>query len=239
MIDMIGVAAVSFDPLIVGAMVARRPWLGWILRASFRCMRRGLVWAEKMGAASRGAGGVYRFSAENNGTKTPGTAVVISLIWQLSSSAPLSIASGCASDFQTYASYYWPGFGNSIHPPAKQPLYLDCLDPPGALVGERRQPFWPSASVVRAVFSCSIEIDAIGGGPKGLCSPWFSELWEDHFRRSRNRRQQHRWRWHRRVIRSPTNAPGGIKKASKEERVAWRVWRILFPSGPINKIALV
>src|SRR5450631_2956962 len=105
MIDMIGVGPFITIPLIVGAMGGPQAMLGWILGAFF-AVCDGLVWAE-LGAAFPGAGGSYRYLSEIYGPKTLGRLLSFLFIWQLSFSAPLSIASGCIG-FSQYASYYWP-----------------------------------------------------------------------------------------------------------------------------------
>jgi APA family basic amino acid/polyamine antiporter len=106
MIDMIGVGPFITIPLIVGAMGGPQAMLGWILGAFF-AVCDGLVWAE-LGAAFPGAGGSYRYLSEIYGSKALGRLLSFLFIWQLSFSAPLSIASGCIG-FSQYASYYWPG----------------------------------------------------------------------------------------------------------------------------------
>ena len=106
MIDMIGVGPFITIPLIVGAMGGPQAMLGWILGAFF-AVCDGLVWAE-LGAAFPGAGGSYRYLNEIYGPKKLGRLLSFLFIWQLSFSAPLSIASGCIGLSQ-YASYFWPG----------------------------------------------------------------------------------------------------------------------------------
>jgi basic amino acid/polyamine antiporter, APA family len=106
MIDMIGVGPFITIPLIVGAMGGPQAMLGWILGAGF-AICDGLVWAE-LGAAMPGSGGSYRYLREIYGPKRLGRLVSFLFIWQLSFSAPLSIASG-AIGLAGYASYFWPG----------------------------------------------------------------------------------------------------------------------------------
>jgi basic amino acid/polyamine antiporter, APA family len=106
MIDMIGVGPFITIPLIVGAMGGPQAMLGWILGAFF-AVCDGLVWAE-LGAAFPGAGGSYRYLSEIYGPRGLGRLLSFLFIWQLSFSAPLSIASGCIG-FSQYASYLWPG----------------------------------------------------------------------------------------------------------------------------------
>src|SRR5678809_1400871 len=106
MIDMIGVGPFITLPLIVGAMGGPQAMLGWVLGALL-AVCDGLVWAE-LGAAMPGSGGSYRYLKEIYGPQKLGRLISFLFIWQLSFSAPLSIASGCVG-FARYASYYWHG----------------------------------------------------------------------------------------------------------------------------------
>jgi len=109
MIDMIGVGPFITIPLIVSAMGGPQAMLGWILGAIF-AMCDGLVWAE-LGAALPGSGGSYRYLREIYGPNRLGRLVSFLFIWQLSFSAPLSIASGSIG-LAGYASYFWPALQN-------------------------------------------------------------------------------------------------------------------------------
>src|ERR1700736_942380 len=106
MIDMIGVGPFITIPLIVSAMGGPQAMLGWILGAIF-AMCDGLVWAE-LGAAMPGSGGSYRYLREIYGSRRLGRLISFLFIWQLSFSAPLSVASG-GIRLAGYASYFWPG----------------------------------------------------------------------------------------------------------------------------------
>src|SRR5271157_2588980 len=106
MIDMIGVGPFTTIPLIVSAAGGPQAMLGWILGAIF-ALCDGLVWAE-LGAAMPGAGGSYRYLKEIYGPRTLGRLLSFLFIWQISFSAPLSIASGCIG-LAHYAGYLWPG----------------------------------------------------------------------------------------------------------------------------------
>ena len=106
MIDMIGVGPFITMPLILTAMGGPQAMLGWLLGAFF-AICDGLVWAE-LGAAMPGSGGSYRYLREIYGSKSLGRLISFLFIWQLSFSAPLSIASGCIG-LAGYASYFWPG----------------------------------------------------------------------------------------------------------------------------------
>jgi amino acid transporter len=105
MIDMIGVGPFITIPLMVTAMGGPQAMLGWVLGAVF-AVCDGLVWAE-LGAALPGAGGSYRYLAEIYGPRTLGRMVSFLFVWQLSFSAPLSIASG-AIGLASYAGVLLP-----------------------------------------------------------------------------------------------------------------------------------
>src|SRR2546422_8006169 len=109
MIDMIGVGPFITIPLIVSAMGGPQAMLGWILGAVF-AMCDGLVWAE-LGAAMPRSGGSYRYLREIYGANKLGRLISFLFIWQLSFSAPLSIASGSIG-LAGYASYFWPALQN-------------------------------------------------------------------------------------------------------------------------------
>src|SRR5436309_15449079 len=102
MIDMIGVGPFITMPLVVAAMGGPQALLGWIVGAVL-AICDGLVWAE-LGAAMPGAGGSYVYLREIYGPKRLGKLVSFLFIWQLSFSAPLSIASG-AIGFAKYTAY--------------------------------------------------------------------------------------------------------------------------------------
>ena len=106
MIDMIGVGPFITMPLVVAAMGGPQALLGWIVGALL-AVCDGLVTAE-LSAALPGSGGSYRYLREIYGPKKWGRLISFLFIWQLSFSAPLSIASGCIG-LAGYAAYYWPG----------------------------------------------------------------------------------------------------------------------------------
>jgi basic amino acid/polyamine antiporter, APA family len=106
MIDMIGVGPFITIPLVVSAMGGPQAMLGWVCGALL-AICDGLVWAE-LGAAMPGSGGSYWYLREIYGPKRLGKLVSFLFIWQLSFSAPLSVASG-AIGFSGYASYLLPG----------------------------------------------------------------------------------------------------------------------------------
>jgi amino acid transporter len=83
--------------------------LGWILGAGL-ALCDGLVWAE-LGAAMPEAGGSYAFLRTiyggQDGRGGAGRFIAFLFIFQLTFSAPLSVASGCIGLSQ-YAAYLWP-----------------------------------------------------------------------------------------------------------------------------------
>ncbi len=105
MIDMIGVGPFITMPLIISAMGGPQAMVGWVLGAVF-AMCDGMIWAE-LGAAMPGSGGSYRYLREMFGANRLGRLLAFLFIWQLSFSAPLSIASGCIGLAQ-YSTYLWP-----------------------------------------------------------------------------------------------------------------------------------
>ncbi len=110
MIDMIGVGPFITIPLIVAAMGGPQAMLGWVLGAVF-AICDGLIWAE-LGAAMPGSGGSYRYLREMFGPDRLGRFLAFLFIWQLTFSAPLSIASGCLG-FAHYGTYLWPGLDHT------------------------------------------------------------------------------------------------------------------------------
>src|SRR2546430_2612370 len=109
MIDMIGVGPFITIPLIIAAMGGPQAMVGWILGAVL-VVCDGLVWAE-LGAALPGSGGSYRYLTEIYGPRKLGHLMSFLFIWQLTFSAPLSIASGSIGLAQ-YATYIFPRLGH-------------------------------------------------------------------------------------------------------------------------------
>ncbi len=131
MIDMIGVGPFITIPLIISAAGGPQAMLGWICGALF-ALCDGLVWAE-LGAAMPQAGGSYFYLKEIYGPKKWGRLLSFLFIWQLSFSAPLSIASGCIG-LGDYASFIWPALNRTLLErtfhlavPALGPLELSIL----------------------------------------------------------------------------------------------------------------
>ncbi|HEY6192224.1 MAG TPA: APC family permease [Bacteroidota bacterium] len=108
MIDMIGVGPFITIPLIVAAMGGPQAMLGWVCGALL-VICDGLVWAE-LGAAMPGSGGSYGYLKEIYNPDSAGKLMAFLFIWQLTFSAPLSIASGCIGLAQ-YSEYLVPGLG--------------------------------------------------------------------------------------------------------------------------------
>ncbi len=138
MIDMIGVGPFITIPLIVTAMGGPQAMLGWVLGALL-AVCDGLVWAE-LGAAMPGSGGSYRYLKEIYGPQKLGRVVSFLFVWQLSFSAPLSIATG-AVGLSQYASYFWPGLERvwaartlSLHLPLLGQLQVTCVAMPATVL---------------------------------------------------------------------------------------------------------
>src|ERR1700683_1430705 len=90
MIDMIGVGPFITMPLVLSAMGGPQALLGWVLGALL-AVCDGLVSAE-LGAALPSSGGSYRYLREIYGPQRWGRLISFLFIWQVSFSAPLSIA---------------------------------------------------------------------------------------------------------------------------------------------------
>ncbi|HEX8286012.1 MAG TPA: amino acid permease [Pyrinomonadaceae bacterium] len=111
MIDMIGVGPFITIPLIIAAMNGPQAMIGWVVGAVL-VVCDGLVWAE-LGAAMPGTGGTYRYLGEIYGKGRLGRLMSFLFIWQLTFSAPLSIASGCIG-FAMYAAYAFPALDTRL-----------------------------------------------------------------------------------------------------------------------------
>src|SRR5467141_1651557 len=105
MIDIIGVGPFITIPLIIAAMGGPQAMLGWIFGAVLS-MCDGLVWAE-LGAALPASGGSYRYLKAIYDPARLGKLMAFLFVWQLTFSAPLSIASGCIGLAQ-YAGFLFP-----------------------------------------------------------------------------------------------------------------------------------
>ena len=106
MLEMIGVGPFITLPLVIAAAGLRLSVWAWVLGAVI-AMADGLVWAE-LGAAFPRAGGSYAFLREIYGPQRAGNWLSFLYVWQLSFSAPLSIASGCIG-LSSFLAWFWPG----------------------------------------------------------------------------------------------------------------------------------
>src|ERR1700728_4865553 len=138
MIDMIGVGPFITMPLVLGAMGGPQAMLGWIAGALL-AVCDGLVSAE-LGSMFPGSGGSYRYLSEIYGPRKWGRLISFLFIWQLSFSAPLSIASGCIG-LAGYAAYYWPSLETvysmhtaAVHIPWAGPLQVSGVVTQGTAV---------------------------------------------------------------------------------------------------------
>jgi amino acid transporter len=110
MLEMIGVGPFITLPLVIAAAGYRLSVWAWILGAAI-AIADGLVWAE-LGAAFPRAGGSYAFLREIYGKDRAGNWLSFLFVWQLSFSAPFSIASGCIG-LSGFLAWFWPGLENS------------------------------------------------------------------------------------------------------------------------------
>jgi amino acid transporter len=105
MLNMIGVGPFLTIPLILASMHGPQAMLGWLIGAAV-AICDGLVWAE-LGAAMPDTGGPYRYLLEAYGPQSFGRLMRFLFLWQIVSTAPLSVASG-AVGFAQYAKFLWP-----------------------------------------------------------------------------------------------------------------------------------
>src|ERR1700747_2910502 len=138
MIDMIGVGPFITMPLVIAAMGGPQALLGWIAGALL-AVCDGLLTAE-LGAALPMSGGSYRYLREIYGPQKWGRLISFLFIWQVSFSAPLSIATGCIG-LAGYAAYYWPELDAvyahhdaALHLPWAGSLQVSWIVTPGTAV---------------------------------------------------------------------------------------------------------
>ena len=105
MMDMIGVGPFLTLPLVIAAAGSRFAVWAWVLGAVI-ALSDGLVCAE-LGAAFPEAGGSYAFLRQIYSPQGAGRWISFLYVWQLSFSAPLSIASGCIG-LATFLGWLWP-----------------------------------------------------------------------------------------------------------------------------------
>ena len=110
MLEMIGVGPFITLPLVIAAAGFRLSVWAWIVGAAI-AVADGLVWAE-LGAAFPQAGGSYAFLREIYGPDRAGNWLSFLYVWQLSFSAPLSIASGCIG-LSSFLAWFWPGLDHA------------------------------------------------------------------------------------------------------------------------------
>lgn len=107
---MIGVGPFITLPLVIAAAGYKLSVWAWLLGAVI-AIADGLVWAE-LGAAFPRAGGSYAFLREIYGPDRAGNWLSFLYVWQLSFSAPLSIASGCIG-LSSFLAWFWPSLENA------------------------------------------------------------------------------------------------------------------------------
>ncbi|MGA2809436.1 MAG: amino acid permease, partial [Terracidiphilus sp.] len=110
MLEMIGVGPFITLPLVIAAAGYRLSVWAWVLGAAI-AVADGLVWAE-LGAAFPRAGGSYAFLREIYDPKGAGNWLSFLYVWQVSFTAPLSIASGCIG-LSSFLGVFWPGLDGS------------------------------------------------------------------------------------------------------------------------------
>ena len=158
MIDMIGVGPFITIPLIISAAGGPQAMLGWVLGAAL-ALCDGMVWAE-LGAAMPGSGGSYRYLKDIYGPARLGRLMSFLFVWQLSFSAPLSIASGCLGLAQ-YASYLLPWLERT-YVATTFGVTLPGLGPLEARVLVNRATFVAIAACAAAVLLLYRRIAAVG-----------------------------------------------------------------------------
>jgi amino acid transporter len=106
MLEMIGVGPFITLPLVIAATSYRLSVWAWVVGAGI-AVADGLVWAE-LGAALPRAGGSYAFLREIYSPQGAGNWLSFLFVWQLTFTAPLSIASGCIG-LSGFLAVFWPG----------------------------------------------------------------------------------------------------------------------------------
>jgi len=110
MLEMIGVGPFITLPLVIAAAGYKLSVWAWVLGAAI-AVADGLVWAE-LGAAFPRAGGSYAFLREIYGPARAGNWLSFLYVWQVSFTAPLSIASGCIG-LSSFLAWFWPGLDSA------------------------------------------------------------------------------------------------------------------------------
>jgi amino acid transporter len=104
-LEMIGVGPFIALPLVIAAAGYSLSVWAWVLGATI-AVADGLVWAE-LGAAFPRAGGSYAFLREIYNPQRAGNWLSFLYVWQVSFTAPLSIASGCIG-LSSFLAWFWP-----------------------------------------------------------------------------------------------------------------------------------
>jgi amino acid transporter len=162
-LDMVGVGPFVTIPLIIGAMGGPQAMLGWIFGALF-AVCDGLVIAE-LGAAMPQAGGSYNFLKEIYGPNKFGRLLSFLFVWQVTFSAPLSIASGCLG-LSSYASYFYKPLTHQI---ASHEMHLHL-----PLIGTMQATAFFSYGTVVAILSVCLAVFLLYRRITDIA--WFSRL---------------------------------------------------------------
>jgi amino acid transporter len=110
MLEMIGVGPFITLPLVIAAAGFQLSVWAWLLGAAL-AVADGLVWAE-LGAAFPRAGGSYAFLREIYNPQRAGNWLGFLYVWQLSFSAPMSIASGCIG-LASFLAWFLPALNHA------------------------------------------------------------------------------------------------------------------------------
>lgn len=110
MLDMIGVGPFFTVPLIIAASGTGLSIWAWLLGAVI-AIADGLVWAE-LGAAFPLAGGSYAFLRSIYGKERWGKWLSFLFVWQVTFTAPFSMASGCLG-FSSFLAWFWPALNRA------------------------------------------------------------------------------------------------------------------------------
>jgi amino acid transporter len=110
MLEMIGVGPFITLPLVIAAAGYGLSVWAWLIGAAI-AVADGLVWAE-LGSTFPRAGGSYAFLREIYGPQKAGNWLSFLYVWQVSFTAPLSIASGCIG-LSSFLGVFWPNLDSA------------------------------------------------------------------------------------------------------------------------------